>query len=159
MSEPPDAATAVIEASLRQTALLGHEQIGTDHLLLALLDDPTSTGTHILTDLVTLPIGDMREHLQHEQPQQPTRPHPPPPHPTQQRRIHPRRRRRPHRRPEPRNLRCTPASPTPSTHPNSRSSRGGRQLHRCDEPRQQRHERAHPRAGRRPHSDRRRCRP
>ncbi|BAH55499.1 Clp protease N-terminal domain-containing protein [Rhodococcus opacus] len=34
----------VLEASLRQTALLGHEEIGTDHLLLALLDDPASTG-------------------------------------------------------------------------------------------------------------------
>ncbi|MDF3311913.1 Clp protease N-terminal domain-containing protein [Rhodococcus sp. T2V] len=41
----------VIEGSLRQTALLGHEEVGTDHLLLALLDDPASTGAHILTDL------------------------------------------------------------------------------------------------------------
>ncbi|WP_255315081.1 Clp protease N-terminal domain-containing protein [Rhodococcus koreensis] len=33
----------VLEGSLRQTALLGHEEIGTDHLLLALLDDPACT--------------------------------------------------------------------------------------------------------------------
>ncbi|WP_241031634.1 Clp protease N-terminal domain-containing protein [Rhodococcus koreensis] len=44
----------VIEGSLRQTALLGHEEIGTDHLLLALFADPASTGAHILTDLVSL---------------------------------------------------------------------------------------------------------
>ncbi|NDV10385.1 Clp protease ClpS, partial [Rhodococcus sp. IEGM 248] len=53
----------VLEASLRQTALLGHEEIGTDHLLLALLDDPASTGAQIPTDLASLPISEMREHL------------------------------------------------------------------------------------------------
>ncbi|WP_312037662.1 Clp protease N-terminal domain-containing protein [Rhodococcus sp. 4CII] len=62
----------ILEASLRQTALLGHEEIGTDHLLLALLDDPASTGAHILTDLASLPISEMREHLRRELPQQPT---------------------------------------------------------------------------------------
>nr|WP_271209471.1 Clp protease N-terminal domain-containing protein [Rhodococcus wratislaviensis]GLK34019.1 hypothetical protein GCM10017611_08620 [Rhodococcus wratislaviensis] len=62
----------VLEASLRQTALLGHEEIGTDHLLLALLDDPASTGAQILTDLATLPISEMREHLRRELAQQPT---------------------------------------------------------------------------------------
>ncbi|MDI9980040.1 Clp protease N-terminal domain-containing protein [Rhodococcus sp. IEGM 1307] len=62
----------VLEASLRQTALLGHEEIGTDHLLLALLDDPASTGAHILTDLVTLSIGEMREHLRRELAHRPT---------------------------------------------------------------------------------------
>ncbi|MDH6291229.1 Clp protease N-terminal domain-containing protein [Rhodococcus opacus] len=62
----------VLEASLRQTALLGHEEIGTDHLLLALLDDPASTGAQILTNLVTLSISEMREHLRHELAQQPT---------------------------------------------------------------------------------------
>nr|WP_009473027.1 Clp protease N-terminal domain-containing protein [Rhodococcus sp. JVH1]EJJ01627.1 clp amino terminal domain protein [Rhodococcus sp. JVH1] len=62
----------VLEASLRQTALLGHEEIGTDHLLLALLDDPASTGAQILTDLVTLSIGEMREHLRRELAHRPT---------------------------------------------------------------------------------------
>ncbi|MFC9557609.1 Clp protease N-terminal domain-containing protein [Rhodococcus sp. NPDC056960] len=62
----------VIEGSLRHTALLGHEQIGTAHLLLALLDDPTSTGAQILVDLAPLPISDMREHLRRELAQQPT---------------------------------------------------------------------------------------
>ncbi|MFD9666717.1 Clp protease N-terminal domain-containing protein [Rhodococcus sp. NPDC059968] len=62
----------VLEGSLRQTALLGHEEIGTDHLLLALLDDPASTGAQILTNLASLSIGEMREHLRRELAQQPT---------------------------------------------------------------------------------------
>ncbi|WP_244461421.1 Clp protease N-terminal domain-containing protein [Rhodococcus sp. ZPP] len=62
----------VLEASLRQTALLGHEEIGTDHLLLALLDDPASTGAQILTDLASLPISKMREHLRRELAHRPT---------------------------------------------------------------------------------------
>ncbi|WP_257016473.1 Clp protease N-terminal domain-containing protein, partial [Rhodococcus sp. ACS1] len=62
----------VLEGSLRQTALLGHEEIGTEHLLLALLDDPASTGAHILTDLVTLSVGEMREHLRRELAHRPT---------------------------------------------------------------------------------------
>ncbi|ELB91869.1 Clp protease N-terminal domain-containing protein (plasmid) [Rhodococcus opacus] len=128
-SRTPAKTKKVLEASLRQTALLGHEEIGTEHLLLALLDDPASTGAHILTDLASLPISEMREHLRREPAQQPTptthpRPRPPHPHPAQQRRIHPRPRRRPHRRPEPRNLRSTTASPTPSNNPNNRFNRG-----------------------------------
>ncbi|CAG7632469.1 Clp protease N-terminal domain-containing protein [Rhodococcus opacus] len=43
-----------------------------DHLLLALLDDPASTGAQILTDLASLPISEMREHLRRELAQQPT---------------------------------------------------------------------------------------
>ncbi|BAH47014.1 Clp protease N-terminal domain-containing protein [Rhodococcus sp. NPDC019627] len=50
----------------------GTKRIGTDHLLLALLDDPTSTGAQILTDLASLPISEMREHLRRELAQQPT---------------------------------------------------------------------------------------
>ncbi|MFD0600239.1 Clp protease N-terminal domain-containing protein [Catellatospora coxensis] len=80
----------VLEASLRQTALLGHEEIGTDHLLLALLDDPASTGAQILTDLATLPISEMREHQTRTGPATHPRPRPPHPHPTQRQRIHPR---------------------------------------------------------------------
>ncbi|MFD7012548.1 hypothetical protein [Rhodococcus jostii] len=91
----------------------------TDHLLLALLDDPASTGAPMLTDLTPLSISEVREHLRRELAQQPTPDPPPHPHPTQQRRIHPRPGRRPHRRPEPRNLRSTTASPTPSNSPNS----------------------------------------
>ncbi|WP_257016228.1 Clp protease N-terminal domain-containing protein [Rhodococcus sp. ACS1] len=62
----------VLEGSLRQTALLGHEEIGTDHLLPALLDDPASTGARILTDLAPLPISEMREHLRRELAHRPT---------------------------------------------------------------------------------------
>ena len=50
----------------------GTKRIGTDHLLLALLDDPASTGARILTDLASLPIGEMREHLRRELAHRPT---------------------------------------------------------------------------------------
>ncbi|WP_257016001.1 Clp protease N-terminal domain-containing protein [Rhodococcus sp. ACS1] len=43
-SRTPAKTKKVLEGSLHQTALPGHEEIGTDHLLLALLDDPASTG-------------------------------------------------------------------------------------------------------------------
>ncbi|MDF3313503.1 Clp protease N-terminal domain-containing protein [Rhodococcus sp. T2V] len=94
-SQSPAKTKKVLEGSLRQTALLGHEEIGTDHLLLALLDDPAFTGAQILTDLVTLSISEMREHAH-----RPT-PGPTHPHPVQRRRTHPHPRRRSHRRPEP----------------------------------------------------------
>ncbi|GCE37840.1 probable ATP-dependent Clp protease ATP-binding subunit [Rhodococcus wratislaviensis] len=42
--------------------------VGTEHLL----DDPASTGAQILTDLASLPISEMREHLRRELAQQPT---------------------------------------------------------------------------------------
>ncbi|WP_009478525.1 Clp protease N-terminal domain-containing protein [Rhodococcus sp. JVH1] len=71
-SQSPTKTKKVLEASLRQTALLGHEEIGTDHLLLALLDDPASTGAQILTDLASLSIGEMREHLRRELAHRPT---------------------------------------------------------------------------------------
>ncbi|BAH48248.1 Clp protease N-terminal domain-containing protein [Rhodococcus opacus] len=71
-SRTPAKTKKVLEASLRQTTLLGHEKIGTNHLLLALLDDPASTGTQILTDLASLPISEMHEHLRRELAQQPT---------------------------------------------------------------------------------------
>ncbi|MFC9840509.1 Clp protease N-terminal domain-containing protein [Rhodococcus sp. NPDC127530] len=106
---------------LRQTALLGHEEIGIDHLLLALLDDHASTGAQILIDLAPLNISEMREHLQHQLAQQ-AHPQPLPPHthPAQRRRIHP----RPHRRPEPETSGPRPHPPTHSNNPNSRFSRG-----------------------------------
>nr|WP_271212917.1 Clp protease N-terminal domain-containing protein [Rhodococcus wratislaviensis] len=55
-SRTPAKTKKVLEGSLRQTALLGHEEICTDHLHLALLDDPASTCAQILTDLVTLKL-------------------------------------------------------------------------------------------------------
>ncbi|MDJ0420866.1 Clp protease N-terminal domain-containing protein [Rhodococcus opacus] len=61
----------ILDGSLRQTAP-GTKRIGTDHLHLALLDDPASTGAQILTDLASLPISEMREHLRRELAQQPT---------------------------------------------------------------------------------------
>ncbi|WP_244461524.1 Clp protease N-terminal domain-containing protein [Rhodococcus sp. ZPP] len=69
---PPAKTKKVLEGSLRQTALLGHEEIGTDHLLLALLDDPASTGAEDPHRPCNLSIGEMREHLRRELAQQPT---------------------------------------------------------------------------------------
>ncbi|WP_257016468.1 Clp protease N-terminal domain-containing protein [Rhodococcus sp. ACS1] len=151
----------VLEGSLRQTALLGHEEIGTDHLLLALLDDPASTGAQILTDLASLPISEMRQHLRHELAQQPTPAHRIPIrlNADEYTRAHAAARtagqnletfspRPHHRRPRHRTTRIT------------RSVGDEEQLHRHEEPHHQRHERAHQRAGRSPRSDRpRRCGP
>jgi hypothetical protein len=50
--------------SLREASLLGHDTIGTEHLLLALLADTTCTGTRILTHLTTISPHEMRDRLQ-----------------------------------------------------------------------------------------------
>ncbi|WAM19461.1 Clp protease N-terminal domain-containing protein [Rhodococcus sp. JS3073] len=52
--------------SLREAKLLGHDTIGTEHLLLALLADTTSSGTRILTHLADISTHDMRERLRHQ---------------------------------------------------------------------------------------------
>ncbi|PQP12527.1 Clp protease N-terminal domain-containing protein [Rhodococcus opacus] len=52
--------------SLREASLLRHDIIGTEHLLLALLADPTSTGTRILTHLAGISTHEMRDRLQHQ---------------------------------------------------------------------------------------------
>ncbi|MDI9973823.1 Clp protease N-terminal domain-containing protein [Rhodococcus sp. IEGM 1307] len=160
-SRTPAKTKKVLEGSLRQTALLGHEEIGTEHLLLALLDHPVSTGAHILTDLASLSIGDMREHLRRELAQQPT---PGPAH------------RIPIRLSDDEYTCAHAAARTPGQnletsgprphHRRRRTTRitgsigGEEQRHRHEEPHHQRHERAHQRAGRSPCSDRpRRCGP
>ena len=43
-------AKKVLEQSMRETSLLGHDQIGTEHLLLALIDNRVSTGARLLGD-------------------------------------------------------------------------------------------------------------
>ena len=55
-----------LEHSLREASLLGHDIIGTEHLLLALLADPTSTGTQILTHLADISTHEMRDRLRHQ---------------------------------------------------------------------------------------------
>ncbi|MDV7246375.1 MULTISPECIES: Clp protease N-terminal domain-containing protein [Rhodococcus] len=59
-------AKKVLEQGMRETSLLGHEEIGTEHLLLGLLADTTSTGTQLLTRLASMSAADMRERLQHQ---------------------------------------------------------------------------------------------
>ncbi|WKX02109.1 Clp protease N-terminal domain-containing protein (plasmid) [Rhodococcus aetherivorans] len=60
----------VLAQSLRQTALLGHDRIGTEHLLLALLDEDDCTGTRLLHALAPLDVDRLREHLRHHTPEQ-----------------------------------------------------------------------------------------
>nr|WP_271209784.1 Clp protease N-terminal domain-containing protein [Rhodococcus wratislaviensis] len=52
--------------------MLGHDTIGTEHLLLALLADTTCTGTRILTHLADINPNEMRDRLrelaEHPQP-------------------------------------------------------------------------------------------
>lgn len=56
----------VLEQSLRQTSLLGHDRIGTEHLLLALLDEEDCTGARLLHDLTPGKIEHLREHILHQ---------------------------------------------------------------------------------------------
>ncbi|WP_418163438.1 hypothetical protein [Rhodococcus opacus] len=72
-SRTPAKTKKVLEASLRQTALLGHEE--DRHPTTSswpCSTTPPSTGAQILTDLASLPISEMREHLRRELAQQPT---------------------------------------------------------------------------------------
>lgn len=55
----------VLEQSLRQTSLLGHDRIGTEHLLLALLDEDDCTGAQLLHELTPGNV-DLREHILHQ---------------------------------------------------------------------------------------------
>ncbi|MGW4340704.1 Clp protease N-terminal domain-containing protein [Rhodococcus koreensis] len=65
---PPFTETAkkALVQSLREASLLGHDIIGTEHLLLALLADTTCTGTGILTHFTALGPNEMRDHLRHQ---------------------------------------------------------------------------------------------
>ena len=53
----------VLAGALRQTSLLGHEEIDTEHLLLALLIDVDSPGVRALTELSSLSVEEMRAHV------------------------------------------------------------------------------------------------
>lgn len=59
-------AKKVLEQGMRETSLLGQEEIGTEHLLLGLLTDTRSTGTQLLTSLAAMSAADMRERLHHQ---------------------------------------------------------------------------------------------
>ncbi|WP_072949067.1 Clp protease N-terminal domain-containing protein, partial [Rhodococcus koreensis] len=60
---PPEKA---VGQSLREAALLGHDIIDTEHLLLALLADTTCTGTRILTDLTAISAHEMYDRLRRQ---------------------------------------------------------------------------------------------
>ena len=68
MCRPPFTPTLkkALLQSLREASLLGHDIIGTEHLLLALLADTTCTGTRILAHLTTISPHEMRDHLRHQ---------------------------------------------------------------------------------------------
>ncbi|MFE7422132.1 Clp protease N-terminal domain-containing protein [Rhodococcus sp. NPDC057529] len=59
-------AKKVLEQGMQETSLLGHENIGTEHLLLGLLANTRSTGTQLLTRLTDMSAADMRERLHHQ---------------------------------------------------------------------------------------------
>ncbi|MFE7422812.1 Clp protease N-terminal domain-containing protein [Rhodococcus sp. NPDC057529] len=59
---------------MREASLLGHDTIGTEHLLLALLADTTCTGTRILTHLTAISPHDMRERIRHQLTEHPPTP-------------------------------------------------------------------------------------
>nr|WP_271213469.1 Clp protease N-terminal domain-containing protein [Rhodococcus wratislaviensis]GLK40574.1 hypothetical protein GCM10017611_74490 [Rhodococcus wratislaviensis] len=56
-------AKKVLEQSLRETCLLGHDHIGTEHLLLALLDDSESTGARLLGEDASVDVDQLRQHI------------------------------------------------------------------------------------------------
>ncbi|WAM19350.1 Clp protease N-terminal domain-containing protein [Rhodococcus sp. JS3073] len=56
-------AKKVLEQSLRETSLLGHDGIGTEHLLLALIDNRSSAGAQILDEAGPASLDRLREHV------------------------------------------------------------------------------------------------
>jgi len=56
-------AKMVLEQSRRETSLLGHDHIGTEHLLPALIDSRDSTGARILSEVAPVDIDQLPQHL------------------------------------------------------------------------------------------------
>ncbi|MCZ4554189.1 ATP-binding protein [Rhodococcus maanshanensis] len=56
-------AKIVLEQSTRETALLGHDHIGTEHLLLALIDSRESTGARLLGEVAPVDIAEVRQQI------------------------------------------------------------------------------------------------
>lgn len=49
---------------MRETSLLGHERIGTEQILLALIDDDReSTGARLLGDVLPVDFDQLRQHI------------------------------------------------------------------------------------------------
>lgn len=53
----------VLAQSLRETSLLGHDHIGTEHLLLALLDTGESTGARLLGETISVDFAQLRQQI------------------------------------------------------------------------------------------------
>ncbi|TQC46514.1 ATP-binding protein [Rhodococcus sp. WS4] len=56
-------AKRILEQSLRETSLLGHDRIGTEQILLALIDDRESTGARLLGDVLPVDFDQLRQHI------------------------------------------------------------------------------------------------
>jgi len=57
-------AKRILEQSMRETSLLGHERIGTEQILLALIDDDReSTGARLLGEVLPVDFGQLRQHI------------------------------------------------------------------------------------------------
>ncbi|WP_241032044.1 Clp protease N-terminal domain-containing protein [Rhodococcus pseudokoreensis] len=57
-------AKQILEQSMRETSLLGHERIGTEQILLALIDDDReSTGARLLGDVLPVDFDQLRQHI------------------------------------------------------------------------------------------------
>ncbi|RZL74721.1 MAG: ATP-binding protein [Rhodococcus sp. (in: high G+C Gram-positive bacteria)] len=56
-------AKRILEQSMRETSLLGHERIGTEQILLALIDDRESAGARLLGDVLQVDFDQLRQHI------------------------------------------------------------------------------------------------
>ena len=57
-------AKRILEQSMRETSLLGHERIGTEQILLALIDDDReSTGARLLGEVLPVDFDQLRQHI------------------------------------------------------------------------------------------------
>ena len=59
-------AKRILEQSMRETSLLGHERIGTEQILLALIDDRESTGARLLGEVLPVDFDQLRQHILRE---------------------------------------------------------------------------------------------
>ena len=59
-------AKRILERSLRETSLLGHDRIGTEQILLALINDRESTGARLLGDVLPVDLDHLRQHILRE---------------------------------------------------------------------------------------------
>ncbi|WP_237727130.1 Clp protease N-terminal domain-containing protein [Rhodococcus jostii] len=56
-------AKRILEQSLRETSLLGHDRIGTEQILLALIADRESTGARLLGEVLPVDFDQLRQHI------------------------------------------------------------------------------------------------